>query len=129
LATVDGGVATVQRVGSAIVQGVFAVGLALLSWFLTNASRRDRLIGRIQKQSAILKELPPDHPARADLDAALATDATALRQLSVPFPWRRQFRTDFHSAVTRAAATALVLVIGLGAAILGWKASSALLGN
>jgi hypothetical protein len=68
----------------ALVTGVFAVLLAVLSWLLNNGSKRGRLLSRIERQTAVLKDLPPDHPARAELDSSLLFDVAALRALAEP---------------------------------------------
>ena len=70
--------------GVAIVTGVFALVLAVLSWLLTNGSKRGRLLSRIERQTVVLKDLPPDHPARAELDRSLLSDVAALADLGAP---------------------------------------------
>ena len=69
-----------------IISGVFAILLAILSWLLTNGSKRDRLLSRIQRQVAALKDLPTDHPARTALDESVTADATSLRDLGKMAP-------------------------------------------
>jgi len=68
----------------AIVSGAFAIVLALLSWLLSNGSRRGRLLTRIERQTVILKELPAGHPARADLDRSLLADIQEFSSLASP---------------------------------------------
>jgi len=68
----------------ALVTGVFAVFLAVLSWLLNNGSKRGHLLSRIERQTAVLKDLRPDHPARAELDGSLVSDVAALRALAEP---------------------------------------------
>ena len=66
------------RMGVAIVSGVFAVALAILSWLLTNGSRRARMLSRIERETAILKDLPEDHPGRKWLSQTLEDDLLML---------------------------------------------------
>lgn len=61
-----------------IVAGVFAVLLAVVSWLLTNGSRQNRLLSRLERQVPILKDLPPDHEATHDLDASIRSDVKRL---------------------------------------------------
>lgn len=68
--------------GIAVVTGVFAVLLAGLSWILNNGSKRGRLLSRIERQAAVLKDLPEGHAARSELDQSLVRDASVLRGLS-----------------------------------------------
>lgn len=67
--------------GAAIVTGAFSLVLALVTWALTNGSRKNRILSRIGRQATILKDLPSDHPARAPLDEALREDVAVLLAL------------------------------------------------
>jgi hypothetical protein len=67
--------------GTAVVAGVFALVLAVLSWLLTNGGRRSRLLGRIERQVAVLKDLPEGHAARQGIDEALLRDVAELSQM------------------------------------------------
>ncbi|SDK10393.1 hypothetical protein SAMN05428985_102682 [Nocardioides sp. YR527] len=68
--------------GAAIVSGLFAVVLACLAWGLQNGSRRARVLGRIERYTRILKDIPYGHPARVHLEAALAAEAEKLSALT-----------------------------------------------
>src|SRR5215213_369817 len=79
----EGGGARLMGMGVAIVTGVFTILLAIVSWLLTNGSRRSRLLSRIERQVAILKDLPQDHAARAVLNESLTDDASELQALGI----------------------------------------------
>lgn len=100
---------------ASIITGVFSLILLGGGWLLTNGSKTNRLIERIAKQTAILKDFPTDGEGREALLMSLRLDVLHLDDQRFPPTKQKKAGQDWPSISLGLAGAAGALLSVAGA--------------